>query len=98
MLATRPAAEVEHRPALADMFEDVGILAVDRLSIEATTAYLAQAWPEAAEGLAPVCHALTAGNPLMLRALVAEARGNVSTRGAVAGLGSGRSASACGAR
>jgi DNA-binding CsgD family transcriptional regulator len=87
VLATRPAAEVEHRPALADMFEDVPLLAVDRLSIEATTTYLARAWPEAAEGLAPVCHALTAGNPLMLRALVAEARGNVTTPAQLQALG-----------
>ena len=57
------------------------------MSIEATTAYLAQAWPEAAEGLAPVCHALTAGNPLMLRALVAEARGNVTTPAQLRALG-----------
>jgi DNA-binding CsgD family transcriptional regulator len=87
VLATRPAAEVEHRQALADMFEDVPLLAVDRLSLEATTAYLARAWPEAAEGLAPVCHALTAGNPLMLRALVAEARGSVTTPDQLRALG-----------
>lgn len=88
LLASRPLAEVEHRQALADMLDDplVHTLAVDRLSAEATGRYLEQAWPEGTQ-LADVCHELTAGNPLMLRALVAEARGTVDSAEALRALG-----------
>lgn len=88
LLASRPLAEVEHRPALADMLEDplVRTLAVERLSPAATARYLEQAWPEGT-AFAGVCHELTAGNPLMLRALVAEARGAVDSADALRALG-----------
>ncbi|MBE2317029.1 AAA family ATPase [Solirubrobacter sp. CPCC 204708] len=88
VLASRPLAEIEHRPALADMLEDplVQTLAVDRLSREATAAFLERAWPEGAT-LAAVCHELTGGNPLMLRALVTEARGTVDTAAGLRALG-----------
>lgn len=76
LIATRPAQEIDGRPALADMLDDplCRQLPVDRLSPEATAEYLRQTWGEAGARLGPVCHELTSGNPLLLRALIAEAQ------------------------
>lgn len=76
LIATRPAQEIDGRPALADMLDDplCRHLPVDRLSPEATAQYLRQTWGEASARLGPVCHELTSGNPLLLRALIAEAQ------------------------
>ncbi|UUY04976.1 AAA family ATPase [Svornostia abyssi] len=76
LLATRPAQEIEGRPALADMIDDPTCrqLRVERLSEAATVEYVRRTWGDAGSRLGPACHELTAGNPLLLRALLAEAQ------------------------
>jgi DNA-binding CsgD family transcriptional regulator len=76
VLATRPPEQLDGDTLVVEMLEDAEcrIIRVDRLSPSGTAAYLGLVWNSAAGSLAAVCHELSAGNPLMLRALVTEAQ------------------------
>jgi DNA-binding CsgD family transcriptional regulator len=76
VLAARPPEQLDTDTLVVEMLEDpeCRIVTVDRLSPAGTAEYLGLVWTPAAASLATVCHELSSGNPLMLRALVIEAQ------------------------